>query len=147
MSSKDSQDQITHYVTFVEKNLKPKLLDAESAASVVRAEITDYEELTRRLKERTTSDTTDEPIESMVDMGYKTFFCNAVVKEPSRIFVKVGLGFHVEMTPEEASEFAKKRISYLRKNRLAERESEIKEIKGHIHSASMILDQLHAETE
>mmetsp|Transcript_5010 Transcript_5010/g.11145 ORF Transcript_5010/g.11145 Transcript_5010/m.11145 type:complete len:148 (+) Transcript_5010:115-558(+) len=147
MSSKDSRDQITHYITFVEKILKPKLLNAESAASVVRAEITDYEELTRRLKERTAAGKTDEPIESMVDIGYRTLFCNAVVKEPSRIFVKIGLGFHLEMIPEEASKFAKKRISYLRKYRLAEKESEIKEIKGHIHSASMILDQLHAETE
>jgi prefoldin subunit 5 len=53
----------------------------------------------------------------------------------------------VELTPEEAFKFAKKRISFLKANKLKEKEMEIKEIKQHIQSASMILDQLHAEME
>mmetsp|Transcript_28017 Transcript_28017/g.76087 ORF Transcript_28017/g.76087 Transcript_28017/m.76087 type:complete len:150 (+) Transcript_28017:58-507(+) len=145
MGSDDLQDQLSHYISFVEKVLKPKLLNAESAANVVRAEITDYEELTRRLNQRIAAGISEESLGSVVDIGYKTIFCNAVVKDPSKIFVKVGLGFHVEMELNEASRFAKKRISYLRKNRLAEKEAEIKEINGHIQSASIILDQLHAE--
>eukprot|EP00536_Pseudo-nitzschia_multiseries_P007633 jgi/Psemu1/196045/e_gw1.181.42.1 len=145
MGSEDLQDQLTHYVSFLEENLKPRLLNAESAASIVRAEITDYEELTRRLDERTATGKPEEPLEYMMDIGHKTLFCNAVVKKPSKIFVKVGLGFHVEMKLDEASKFAKQRISYLRKHRLAEKQAVIKEIKGHIQSASMILDQLYAE--
>ena len=145
MSSEDSiQEQVTYYIRFVEKILKPKLLNAESAANIVRAEITNYEELVTRMK-----DTTDknEPIESLVDIGHKTIFCNAVVKEPSKIFVKVGMGFHVELSPEEATEFSNKRVAFLRANKLSEKESEIKDIKGHIQSASIILDQLHKEME
>ena len=145
MSSEDLQEQLSYYIRFVEKVLKPKLLNAESAANVVRAEITNYEELAARMKGRTTAGKDEEPIEHMVDIGHKTVFCNAVVKEPNKIFVKVGIGFHVELTPEEASKFAKKRISFLRANKLEEKETEIKEIKAHIQSASIILDQLHTE--
>ena len=149
MSSDDLQDQLSHYIRFIEKVLRPKLLNAESEAGVVRAEIANYEDLAKQMNERaaTPLGKEEEPMESMVDLGHETLFCNAVVREPNKIFVRVGMGFHVELTPGEASDFSKKRISFLRSTKLSEKESEIKEIKGHIHSASMILDQLHAEME
>ena len=147
MSSEDLQLQLSNYVHFVGNVLKPKLLNAESEASIVRAEIINFEELATHMKDRITSGKTGESTESMVDLGHKTIFCNAMVNNPNKIFVKVGIGFHVELTPEEASIFAKKRISFLKANKLKEKESEVKEIKGHIQSASIILDQLHAEIE
>lgn len=145
MASEDLEEQLSTYVHFVEKNLKPKLLNAESEANVVRTEISNYEELASQMKERSEAGTSGEPIESMVDLGHRTIFCNAKVKNPEKIFVKLGMGFHVELTPDEASKFSKKRISYLKANKLKEKEAKIQEIKGHIQSASMILDQLHAE--
>ncbi|VEU45321.1 unnamed protein product [Pseudo-nitzschia multistriata] len=145
MGSDDLQDQLSHYAKFVETVLKPKLSSAESEAGVVRAEIAEYRELKAKADERTKKGLAGEPLEALVDLGHGALFCNAVVRDPDRMFVKVGLGFHAEMTLAEASEFASKRISYLRANRLEKRESEIKEIQGHIQSASMILDQLHAE--
>ena len=147
MAPIDLEEQLSNYVHFVEKVLKPKLLNAESEANIVRAEISNYEELETQTKDRIAAGNTGDPIESMVDLGHKTIFCNAVVNNPKRMFVKLGMGFHVELTPEEASKFAKKRISFLKANKLKEKESEINEIKGHIQSASMILDQLHAEME
>ena len=145
MGSEGLEQQLSHYVHFVEKNLKPKLLNAESEANIVSIEISNYEALATRMKEKTSAGKPKESMETMVDLGHKTIFCNAKVKDPEKIFVKLGMGFHVELTPEEASNFSKKRISFLKANKLKEKESEIKEIKGHIQSASMILDQLHAE--
>ena len=140
MSSEDLEEQLSTYVHFVEQKLKPKLLNAESKANIVRAEISNYNELAN-----STEDENGDSLESTVDLGHRIIFCNAKVKDPKKIFVKLGMGFHVELTPEEASKFSKKRISFLKANRLKEKESEIKEIKGHIQSASMILDQLYEE--
>jgi prefoldin alpha subunit len=147
MDSEHLQEQVSNYEHFVKKVLQPKLSVAESEANTVRAEITNYGELATSMKDRIASGETGESIKSMVDLGHRTVFCNAVVNNPKKIFVKVGLGFHVELTPEEASKFAKKRISFLNTYKLEEKESEIKDIKGHIQSASIILDQLHAEME
>mmetsp|Transcript_9219 Transcript_9219/g.22901 ORF Transcript_9219/g.22901 Transcript_9219/m.22901 type:complete len:150 (-) Transcript_9219:189-638(-) len=145
MSSEELEEQLSNYVHFVEKNLKPKLLNAESEANIIRAEISNYEELATSMNERIKAGTTDESIEAIVDLGYRTIFCNAKVKDPQKLFVKVGMGFHVELTPDEAARYSRKRVSFLKANKLKQKESEITEVKGHIQSASMILDQLHAE--
>jgi prefoldin alpha subunit len=150
----DLQDQLSYYLRFVETILKPKLEKAEIAANIVREEITNYEELVTRMKAtKTTPSTTaiainDDESESnniMVDIGHKTIYCNATVKDLNKIFVHVGMGFHVELTTTEASEFATKRIIFLRATPLKEKEVEIIEIKDHIQSATIILDQLYTE--
>lgn len=146
-SRDDTQQQISKYVHFVKNVLKPKLSNVESEASIVRAEITNYEELTKHIKDRISAGKTLESIKSIVDLGNKTIFCRATVEDPSKLMVKVGMGFYVELTPEDASKFAKKRISFLKSNKLKEKESEMIEIKRHIQSASNILDQLHSEME
>ena len=143
MGSEEQQQQLSDYVRFVETVLKPKLLAAESGAAAVRTEIADYRELARHLHDRIRSGTIDRPIDSEVDLGHRRVFCAARVENPARLFVGVGLGFHVELTPEEATGAAERRVSFLEAHRLKAKESEIEEIKTHISSASMILDRLH----
>mmetsp|Transcript_58326 Transcript_58326/g.65227 ORF Transcript_58326/g.65227 Transcript_58326/m.65227 type:complete len:138 (-) Transcript_58326:96-509(-) len=136
MSSPEGlQEQLSYYLRFVETVLKPRLETAESAANIIREEIANYEEL------RNNKEPIDESI--MVDIGHKTIFCNAKVREPNRIFLHVGMGFHVEFTHSEACEFGKKRISFLRATKLKEKEIEIEEIKEHIQSTTIVLDQLY----
>jgi prefoldin alpha subunit len=154
-SEDDLQDQLSYYLRFVETILKPKLEKAEIAANIVREEITNYEELVTRMKATQTTSTTTKATTSvkdesdsnniMVDIGHKTIYCNATVKDLNKIFVHVGMGFHVELNPTEASEFATKRIIFLRASSLQEKEVEITEIKDHIQSATIILDQLYTE--
>ena len=157
----DLQDQLSYYLRFVETILKPKLEKAEIAANIVREEITNYEELVTRMKatKKTllTSTTTTTAIKKddvsgtnnnnniMVDIGHNAIYCNATVKDLNKIFVHVGMGFHVELNTTEASEFATKRIVFLRATPLKEKEVEIIEIKDHIQSATIILDQLYTE--
>ena len=152
MNSEDPQEHVSYYIHFVENVLKPRLEKAQAAANTVQAEITAFEELMTRIKGiEMDSHYNDDGgrdkeaiIETMVDLG-KQVFCNAVPREPKKIFVSVGMGFHVELSITEASNFAKKRISFLRANKLSEREREIKEIKDHIQSATIILTQLQME--
>jgi prefoldin alpha subunit len=148
-SEDDLQDQLSYYLRFVETILKPKLEKAEIAANIVREEITNYEELVTLMKATKTTAINDDESESnsniMVDIGHKTIYCNATVKDLNKIFVHVGMGFHVELTTTEASEFATKRIIFLRATPLKEKEVEIIEIKDHIQSATIILDQLYTE--
>ena len=156
----DLQDQLSYYLRFVETILKPKLEKAEIAANIVREEITNYEELVTRMKATKTTPSTstttatatknDGESESnnnniMVDIGHNAIYCNATVKDLNKIFVHVGMGFHVELNTTEASEFATKRIVFLRATPLKEKEVEIIEIKDHIQSATIILDQLYTE--
>ena len=152
----DLQDQLSYYLRFVETILKPKLEKAEIAANIVREEITNYEELVTRMKAtKTTPSTTATKKDDvsgtnnnnniMVDIGHNAIYCNATVKDLNKIFVHVGMGFHVELNTTEASEFATKRIVFLRATPLKEKEVEIIEIKDHIQSATIILDQLYTE--
>ena len=89
----------------------------------------------------------------MVDLGYSTIFCNAKIKqgatttENPSLFVHVGMGFHVSMTPKEATEFCQKRIHYLQKVKLKPRQEKMVEIQSHIQSATMLLLQLQQEME
>jgi prefoldin subunit 5 len=55
------------------------------------------------------------------------------------------MGFHVEMTFNEALDFVEKRIRFLRNNKLAEKEKKIDEISEHISSATSLLQQLQEE--
>jgi prefoldin subunit 5 len=164
MSSSDEiQNQLSEYARFVEEVLKPQLEEAKSLANEVRTEIADYEDLGQRLEslmmpasKPSSGDGTNEiqkqqqhlkqkGMTSMVDLGYKTVFCNAVVRDTTMIFVNVGMGFHVQMPIEDARDFASKRISFLRTSKLKARESKEAEIMDHIQSASIILNQLQME--
>ncbi len=49
---------------------------------------------------------------TMVDLGCN-FYANARVEDCSTIFIAIGLGFHLEMTLEEASVFIEEKISEL----------------------------------
>ena len=149
--------QLQEYANLVEQVLKPQLLEAESAANEIRREIGDYEDLKTRLDEREKqTKEIDEKLHNqsdniMVDLGYQTIFCNAKIKpgtatNPS-LFVHVGMGFHVSMTPKEAMEFCKKRIAYLQKVKLKPRQEKMLEIQSHIQSATTLLLQLQQEME
>ena len=109
MDSEDLQEQLSSYVHFVEKVLKPKLLNAESGADIIRTEIANYEEFTKCMKDRTVPKNGDK---SMVDLGHRTVFCDAVVNDAETIFMKAGMGFYVGAFTFEYNRIAKKHHSY-----------------------------------
>jgi len=53
--------------------------------------------------------------EAVVDLGYGMMFCRAEIK-PDKLFVDVGLGFHVELELEESMIAIDSRIQFLERN-------------------------------
>jgi prefoldin subunit 5 len=167
--------QLSEYSKFVENVLKPQLAAAVAAANLVRGEVAEYEALGVRLdlllrpvgapKLHSCVDDDDDGsskekqhqqqqrqqqhpkpvVESMVDLGYGAVFCRAVVRDPTKIFVHVGMGFHVEMTMEGAREFVSQRTSFLKGSKLKEKEAKEKAVRDHLSTASIILNQLQTE--
>eukprot|EP00043_Microstomoeca_roanoka_P015072 m.150244 g.150244 ORF g.150244 m.150244 type:complete len:124 (-) comp16168_c1_seq2:1772-2143(-) len=60
------------------------------------------------------SDGDKKSLHTKVDLGHG-FFCQAKVPDAEHLFVSIGYGFHLELTPTEAIDFAKKRIKLLEK--------------------------------
>jgi prefoldin subunit 5 len=147
MSAEEIHQKMSEYSSFMNTVLRPDLKQAESKMQDVQTEIDEYEELGQRLGGLEKALPSSQ-LESVVDLGYKTVFCRAVARDPSRnIFVHVGMGFHIEFTISEAIQFVEKRIAYLKKDQLAAKDMKVKAVKTHIESATAILDQLSLELE
>jgi prefoldin subunit 5 len=172
LSSEDLPQQLEEYAGFVDQVLKPELEIAERLKQEIDTEIADYQDLVKRLNvimqqqqpppqlqpqkidnpyndEKDSSSSLQSPqqrrkpmVVTMVDLGFKTVFCNAVAKQPNQLFVHVGMGFHVEMTLPEAASFCAKRIDYLKTHPLAKRQQTVQDIKDHVQSATNIMNQL-----
>ena len=146
MSSKDEIHQkMSEYSSFIHDVLRPELDAAKKRSHKVKTEIQEYTDLKEQLeilrRER------PECFESIVDLGYKTVYCRAVSKEPRKVFVHVGLGFQIELSITEALAFLNKRVSFLERDVLSEKEKKVTEVKDHIASAGLILDQLERELQ
>lgn len=135
------------YSTFIETVLRPELNLAESLKLNVKNEIQEYKELSQKLMHQQQQQTNKiERYETKVDLGYNTIHCRAVAKDVSRIFVHVGMGFHVEFKISEAIDFVTKRITLLERN-LSTRDQKVNEVKNHLESAMLVFQQLEMEMQ
>jgi hypothetical protein len=152
------QQQLYEYGRFIQDVLQPQLVVTKSLADDVRSEIANYEDLGQRLdrliqQQQHQQQEHEQPPPSppltstMVDLGYEAIFCPAVIHDTNKVFVNVGMGFHVEMTIDTAKEFVMKRISFLKGNKLLSKERKEVEIMDHIQSATIILNQLQTELQ
>ena len=137
--------KMKEYSTFIETVLKPELGNAESLKLNVKNEIQEYKELSQKLHQCQQANVIERH-ETQVDLGYSTLYCRAVAKDVSRIFVHVGMGFHVEFTVLEAIEFVEKRITLLERN-LSTRDQKVNEVKNHLESAMLVFQQLEMEMQ
>ena len=142
--------KIKEYSTFVENILGPQYDAAETARKESAKTVSEYKELLEKLEIMMRSQQESDKgqtavVEQQVDLGYRTIYCNAVATDPSTVCVHVGMGFHVELRIAEALAFVKKRILFLEKNHVARKERKANEIREHLRSSQMILDQLQQE--
>lgn len=144
MDPVDVAAKMEEYSRFVSEKLRPELESAERSRSEVRAEIIEYRNLSEKLKGFQKEKKNE--LETMVDLGYETLYCNAVANL-SVIYVHVGMGFHVEMTLPEATNFIQQRLSFLENDVLKSKELRVQEITDHITGASAILDGLNQELQ
>lgn len=126
------------YLEFVENVLRPDLKKALQAEEVTKQEIRDYEDLGEKLATLQASSFSLLPL---VDLGHEKVFCKAQVQDTSLVFVHVGMGFHVQLSHDEAIVYVKRRIKLLN-DVLAFKTKQTQKIRDHIQSFQNILDQL-----
>jgi hypothetical protein len=157
----DLRRQISEYGTFVERTLRPQLQTAVEDREETEGEISDYlllrDELLRLLllpvADATTGGNGNEAassssspiIRAVIDISHASVYCDVVVPNPRTIYVDVGLGFHVEMTPTEAVSFVDRRVEYLEKNVLRHRLEVASTVARDVENALELLEELGGE--
>lgn len=131
----ETQEKVDKYTQFLDNVLRPELKEAKRLLEETQLEISEYEELRATLQK-------DLPKTTTVDLGYGAVSCEAKIIDNPMIYVDVGLGFHVEMTVEEALEFTKQRIAFLQANQLENRQKSYNQVQDHAQSAMNILEEL-----
>merc|ERR1712039_1158049 len=79
-----------------------------------------------------------EELETTIELGCG-FYVKAFVPDTSKLFVNVGLGFQLEMTLPDASDFIRHKETNLI-SKLELRKTKIAQIKADIHEALHLLD-------
>lgn len=144
MSSTEIQHKIKEYSSFVQKVLGPDLQQAEESRNEIQKDIIEYQELQKRLVAMHKVQPTQ--LDSvMVDLGYNTLHCRAVVSNTQALFVHIGMGFHTELTLPEALVFLEKRIAFLSRQVLSRRQEKVNQVQAHVESAVSILRELQRE--
>lgn len=103
--------KILHYEEFLNERLRCDLMKVLSQRDEVCGEIAEYNQL-KTTVELLIAQGTAKPIKTMVDLGCN-FYAHAKVEVSSRIFVSIGLGFHLEMNLEEAIDFIDSKVDRL----------------------------------
>ena len=144
MDVAEIRSKIDEYSSFISSTLRPQLEAAVKAREEVELDIKEYEALQAKLanieekKGQSVKDT-------VVDLGHELIYCKAAIDDPSRIiYVHAGMGFHVEMTIDEARTFVGKRIALLKQS-LELKTHKATTIAVHIEDTILVLQQLGNE--
>lgn len=135
------KQKLEEYSTFLRNVLRPDFDVLSAAEKETRMEIEEYKQLLMRLENLAII----KP--HLVDLGFNKVQCQATVDDSSKVFVHVGMGFHVELTMEEALAYVQKRIHFLSSQVLKHRSEKTRRVQEHIQSSTLILDQLSLELE
>mmetsp|Transcript_6261 Transcript_6261/g.9094 ORF Transcript_6261/g.9094 Transcript_6261/m.9094 type:complete len:192 (+) Transcript_6261:74-649(+) len=169
-SEEEIRNNLNQYTKFVNEKLTPILKDAILRREETENEISEYEELASELSSIVGKDNevnkltlkndkeknirrmkglkefrraaNSSQLETHVDLGAQIMFCKAIVPNPERVFVHVGMGFHVEFTLNEALEFIERRVKFLHKKVLANRVNKAKAVASDVESTLKILETL-----
>jgi prefoldin alpha subunit len=120
--------KIAEYERFIGERLRPDLLAAEQARDKTQREVLQWEALV--VNARSLREEGREEMRTLVDLGAQVY-CQADVPDTSRVFVSVGLGFHAEMTLEEAEAFAERKMEKLRQD-VAKKIEEVADVQSHV---------------
>ncbi|TPX63236.1 hypothetical protein SpCBS45565_g06774 [Spizellomyces sp. 'palustris'] len=101
-SSRDKTKQIERYERFVNERLRVDLQKAVVARDKIYETIAEYLKLRNQIDLLRNEKLKE--LKTMMDVGCE-FFMQAKVPDTSRIYVKVGAGYHVELTLDEAVAF------------------------------------------
>ena len=139
--------KMAEYASFIDKTLQPELLAAVTAREETEAEIAEYEELLEMIRMVLTNAPTKKPLDSMVDLGHEIAFCKATIHNPQQLFVHVGMGFHAELSLDEAIGFCDARISFIESQILTKRVDKAKQVAAHLEASLVMLQELAMEVQ
>ncbi|CAN0505260.1 unnamed protein product [Ectocarpus sp. 12 AP-2014] len=134
----DAAERADKYEQWVRSVLGPKLEDFRERAVKVEHEMGQYADLKEKLSGIMVREE-DGPLEMLTDLGADCF-AKVKVQDPSKVFVKVALGFHVEFTLPEAISFADVKRSSLASAAAKLRDSEAEVARDIASAESMIRD-------
>ncbi len=119
------QQKITRYEHFLNEQLRSDLHKVLELRDQVHSDIAEYNQLKTTLKIGNGAGD-GSPLKTMVDLGCN-FYAQAKVEDCTRIFISIGLGFHLEMTLKEASTFIEEKVTQLtdRADKLAQEAAQI----------------------
>ena len=137
----EAKTALRNYAAFVDNTLKPELERRVLEREEVEKEIEEYSDLQEQLTDKSFSTT------PAVDLGHELVYCRATLESPSTVFVCVGMGFHVELTLDEAISFCAKRIGFLTKQKLRPRALKAKEVADHVKESIRMMETLAAEID
>lgn len=106
------QEKLLRFEEFVDRRLKPDLVKAIAERDKVFEKQKTFLDLRRNLENLEKNSVTS--LRSLVNLGSEVYM-QADVPDTSRIFVDIGLGFHVEFTWSEAIKFIAVREEQLAK--------------------------------
>ncbi|XP_076069654.1 protein UXT-like isoform X2 [Oratosquilla oratoria] len=109
----DYDEKIKKYEHFLNDVLRKDLMVVLEERDKLYESIAEFSQLKQTIKCIQDSSTED-GLRSQVDLG-SNFYVQAHVPDVSYIYVDVGLGFHVELTLDEAVKFSQKKIDILTK--------------------------------
>ncbi|CDS41213.1 protein uxt [Echinococcus multilocularis] len=140
------KEKILKIEAFINEKLRKDLRFTLDAGDTVYAEISEYLELQNLLEKFSEVGFKDGDnsgaTETMVDMGCN-FYLKAHIPSLERLYVDVGLGFHVEMTRVEALHFVRQRVELLTAKAELFRQKAL-EIRAHIKVCLQGLRELQA---
>ncbi|KAI3429181.1 uncharacterized protein J3R85_008607 [Psidium guajava] len=122
------QDKLHKFEEFVDRRLKPDLVHAISERDKVFEQQKTFSDLRKQIENLQKNSVTS--LKTLVNLGSEVFM-QAEVPNTERIFVDVGLGFHVEFTWSEALNYI-----LLREEKLA------RQIEEYTHQIASIKAQI-----
>jgi prefoldin alpha subunit len=106
MSLEEREKKIQEYEIFINQKLKVDLQKILNYRDEIYQKISDYLDLRNRIfilqEQKLTK------MKTLVNLGSE-FYVNAIVEDINYIFVNVGLGFHVQLSFDEALQFIEKK--------------------------------------
>jgi prefoldin alpha subunit len=111
-------EKVEKYEKFLNEKLKADLNTVLAEREQVFSEIAEYLQIKttiEKILENQGPDCDGNELKTKVDIGCN-FYVNAVVSNPSSIFISVGYGFFLEMRLDEAMKFIDKKIKFLNAN-------------------------------
>jgi|EP00979_Chaetoceros_neogracilis_P018747 prefoldin alpha subunit len=141
-TQEELREKLNEYINFIDHTLHPQLKVAISQREETESEMREYQELQHNLelfKDGKMKDVT------MVDLGHKLMYCQAKITDCNHVFVSIGMGFHAELTIDEALVYIKRRMNFLNREKLSKRVDKARDIAAHMEKSLEILDSLGDE--